>query len=83
LILVGNKSDLNGERTVSYEEAQRLAQSIGATFVETSAKCGDNIQNVLPLCLTAIDFNASGEKNPNKTTNDLTNNKQNPKCTIS
>ncbi len=42
-ILVGNKSDLNGERGISYEKGQKLANKIGLNFIETSAKENINI----------------------------------------
>jgi Ras-related protein Rab-21 len=36
LLLVGNKVDLEEQRTVSHEEAVIYAQSIGASYIETS-----------------------------------------------
>ena len=41
-MLVGNKCD-EIEREVSFEEGRRLAEEIGAGFVETSAKNGKNV----------------------------------------
>ena len=38
LLLVGNKTDLAPERTVSSEEGQKVADEIGIGYVETSAK---------------------------------------------
>lgn len=38
VVLVGNKTDLYSERTVSAEEGRRLAESWNAQFLETSAK---------------------------------------------
>ena len=37
-LLVGNKSDLTGNRVVSTEEAKELADSLGVAYIETSAK---------------------------------------------
>lgn len=37
ILLVGNKSDLSEQRTVSYEEGLSYAASVGAIFCETSA----------------------------------------------
>lgn len=37
-MLVGNKTDLHQERTVSTEEGRKLAESWRAAFLETSAK---------------------------------------------
>jgi Ras-related protein Rab-1A len=42
-ILVGNKSDLTSERQVSREEGEELAQKLNVSFIETSAKNADNI----------------------------------------
>lgn len=38
IVLVGNKTDLHMERTISYEEGRRLADDWKAIFLETSAK---------------------------------------------
>lgn len=38
MVLVGNKTDLHQERTVSTEEGRKLAESWRAAFLETSAK---------------------------------------------
>ena len=45
LILVGNKIDLVDDRQVTTEEGQALAQKLGLTYIETSAKDGINIQD--------------------------------------
>ena len=39
-ILIGNKSDLDSQRTVSIEEGQELADFYRIKFIETSAKSG-------------------------------------------
>lgn len=38
LVLVGNKSDLEGSRAVPLAEAERYAKSVGAAHFQTSAK---------------------------------------------
>jgi GTPase SAR1 family protein len=43
-MLVGNKSDLKAERTVTSEEAQSFANEYELKYIETSAKYDDNIQ---------------------------------------
>ncbi|MHA1148839.1 MAG: Rab family GTPase [Promethearchaeota archaeon] len=43
--LVGNKKDLT-ERVVSKEEAEVLAIELGVEYIETSAKTGENVQEI-------------------------------------
>ncbi|QPG75067.1 Ras GTPase [Brettanomyces nanus] len=43
LMLVGNKNDLENERQVSKEEAISLAKKFNASYIETSAKTGENV----------------------------------------
>ena len=38
IFLIGNKSDLNESRDVTYEEAKQFADENGLLFIETSAK---------------------------------------------
>ncbi|KAJ3440812.1 ras-related protein rab-2a [Anaeramoeba flamelloides] len=44
IVLVGNKSDLSKRRAVNYEEGLNFAQEHGLTFLETSAKTGENVE---------------------------------------
>eukprot|EP01155_Anaeramoeba_flamelloides_P003211 Anaeramoba_flamelloidesa1061283_44.p1 GENE.a1061283_44~~a1061283_44.p1 ORF type:complete len:225 (-),score=40.59 a1061283_44:25-699(-) len=44
IMLVGNKLDLDYKREVSYEEGLTFAQEHNLTFVETSAKSSQNIE---------------------------------------
>ncbi|CEP63907.1 Ras family GTPase RAS2 LALA0_S09e05160g [Lachancea lanzarotensis] len=44
VFLVGNKSDLEDERQVSYEEGVSLAKQFSAPFMETSAKQAINVE---------------------------------------
>ena len=46
LVLVGNKSDLEDKRAISFEEGEELAVKHGMLFFETSAKSGKNIQEM-------------------------------------
>lgn len=46
LMLVGNKKDLEEKRQVSTEEGLSLAQKNGMMFYETSAKTGENVEEV-------------------------------------
>lgn len=43
LLLVGNKSDLEDRREVSFEEAQEFAEQRGMAFIETSALDSSNV----------------------------------------
>lgn len=45
IFLIGNKSDLDGQRDVPYEEAKAFAEENGLTFLECSAKTGDNVED--------------------------------------
>ena len=44
LIIVGNKIDLAEKRQVATEDGQQLADELGCTFTETSAKVGINVK---------------------------------------
>ena len=57
LILIGNKSDLEESREISYEEGEKLAKKYNMLFFETSAKNGDNIQNIFRKSVEYIDKN--------------------------
>jgi len=44
IYLIGNKSDLEAQRDVSYEEAKAFAEENGLIFIEASAKTGVNVE---------------------------------------
>lgn len=52
--LVGNKSDLVDKREVSEEEGKEQAQELGVLFVETSAKLGQNIDELFHQLATNL-----------------------------
>eukprot|EP01123_Difflugia_compressa_P003706 TRINITY_DN1499_c0_g3_i1.p1 TRINITY_DN1499_c0_g3~~TRINITY_DN1499_c0_g3_i1.p1 ORF type:complete len:226 (-),score=36.24 TRINITY_DN1499_c0_g3_i1:121-798(-) len=54
IILVGNKSDLQEDREVTYLEASRFAQENELMFLETSAKNGENVESVFVSCAKTI-----------------------------
>jgi len=43
-MIVGNKSDLDGERAVEYALANSKITELGLTYMEVSAKTGNNIK---------------------------------------
>jgi len=45
-LLVGNKVDKESERKVSYEEAKALAEQVGLTYAESSAKDCTNVTEI-------------------------------------
>ena len=49
VVIVGNKLDLEDERKVSTEEGRAFAQSIKASFIETSAKTGTNVRDTFSI----------------------------------
>ena len=54
IMLVGNKSDLESRRNVSYEEGQRFARDNNLLFMESSAKTGNNVENAFLGCSKSI-----------------------------
>ncbi len=49
ICLVGNKADLEGQRQVSAEEGIKMAEKIEASYLETSAKTGSNVDDSFTL----------------------------------
>lgn len=65
IVLVGNKTDLQEDREVTFLEASRFAQENGKflhdnylnsdlMFIETSAKTGENVEEVFVKCAKTI-----------------------------
>jgi small GTP-binding protein len=54
VILVGNKSDLASSRAVTMAEAERFAQHNHLTYIETSAKSGENVHEAFLRTATQI-----------------------------
>ena len=57
LAVVGNKSDLYEKEEVEEDKARDYAESIGAVFMYTSAKSGDNIELLFSMTLGSYCFN--------------------------
>jgi small GTP-binding protein len=49
LILVGNKIDLEDQRVVIHEQGEELAQKLNLSYIETSAKTGENINDAFKM----------------------------------
>jgi len=54
IVICGNKSDLESDRSVELLEASRFAQENNAMFLETSALSGQNIHEVFHMCARTI-----------------------------
>ena len=54
ICLIGNKTDLEEQRGVSYEEGKNFAEENDLLFFETSAKEGNNIQEIFVQSATNI-----------------------------
>lgn len=46
IVLVGNKTDLEDLRVISFEEGRKFARENGMFFVECSAKSNNNISKI-------------------------------------
>ncbi|XP_025405329.1 ras-related protein Rab-21 [Sipha flava] len=56
LVIAGNKIDLEKDRTVSVEDAENYARSVGAVHFHTSAKINSGIEEIfLNLCYLMIE----------------------------
>ena len=42
-LMVGNKADLTDQRKVTFEEGKKVADELGLSYLETSAKTGENV----------------------------------------
>ena len=49
LILVGNKVDLTEDRVISTEMGEALAKNLNLSYIETSAKTGENINDAFKM----------------------------------
>ena len=67
ILLVGNKTDLENERKVTYEEGQEFAKAHNLLFIEISIKTNYNIQESIELLTKEIfeEFVSLRKKNNN------------------
>lgn len=54
IMLIGNKSDLEGKRAVSTEEGEQFAKQHNLIFLETSAKNANNVEDAFMLTARKI-----------------------------
>lgn len=54
IVLCGNKSDLDNDRVVTYEEGKQLSEEYGVQFYETSALTGHNVEKMFTALATTI-----------------------------
>ena len=54
IVLCGNKSDLDHDRVVQYEEGKQLAEEYGVQFFETSALTGHAVEPMFTALATTI-----------------------------
>lgn len=54
IVLCGNKSDLDADRVVQYEDGKNLADEYGVQFFETSALTGHNVESMFTALATTI-----------------------------
>ncbi|KAL3990516.1 Ras family protein [Acanthocheilonema viteae] len=69
--LVGNKMDLESSREVKYEEGRRLAEAYNISFIETSAKSGQNVKETFQEIAKQLVKMHDGENVKNKSTIEL------------
>jgi small GTP-binding protein len=65
IVIIGNKIDLENQREVTTEEGEKKAIINKASFIETSAKNGDNIEKAFNLMIENVYENFKKE-NENK-----------------
>lgn len=72
IVIIGNKSDLEDERQVSYEDGLNLAKQLNAPFLETSAKQAINVEEAF-YSLTRITRDNGGIYNPHNNSENNSN----------
>jgi len=66
-LLVGNKSDLQSKKVVTYDEAKELADSLGIGFLETSAKNSHNVEQGFILMASEMKAKVANVAGPKPT----------------
>ncbi|KAJ5070011.1 ras gtpase [Anaeramoeba ignava] len=66
-VLIGNKSDLTMKREISIEKGKELAKELNCKFIETSAKTGENINQIFyETILLEIELKNQNQKKKKK-----------------
>ncbi|XP_019871142.1 ras-related protein Ral-a [Aethina tumida] len=81
-LLVGNKSDLDDKRKVSFQEASDRAKKWGVPYVETSAKTREHVDKVFYDLMREIRERKMEENKTNNGRGKDKNKKKKLKCTI-
>ena len=70
-ILVGNKSDLEKDRKVTFEQGKEFANQNGMKFFETSVKENNNVKEIfLTIAKEIIQLNTNTKTNEKKEKNE-------------
>ena len=69
IILVGNKKDLENKRIISEEEGRKIAEDYNFKFYETSAKTGENVNEIFQKLFEITVKNLKNQKNNNNKNN--------------
>jgi small GTP-binding protein len=59
IVIIGNKIDLEKERVISLDAAQQLAKDLHCSYMETSAKTGENVRDAFSLIGIGLFFKMS------------------------
>ncbi|KAJ5069998.1 ras gtpase [Anaeramoeba ignava] len=78
-VLIGNKSDLTMKRAISIEEGKELANKLNCKFIETSAKNGENINQLFYEIISFKIPNQNENQNQNQNENEK---KKKGKCLL-
>ena len=54
VLLIGNKSDLNKERIISWDKAKVFADRYNLIYIETSAKTGQGVEQAFIIGANAV-----------------------------